>query len=193
MNCENALLCVFAAEAQLTQVKALPSPLGQIVDLMPQLEAINGSSGHPFRPIAAGQVDLAYPLVRETYQSLSLSDWREYARRLIDKDEAGPWQRGISVAEGPRNHLRGLFSHHLSPHPEDGDRLSIDCIALPDALGRASVVRSLVRAFDELASDHGCQVVSVHLTPGTVWLQTVFEELGSKTHIVVSYERVSGG
>ncbi len=156
---------------------------------MPQLKAIQETHHHAFRPIGESQVDLAYPLVREIFHSVSLPAWRVYARRLIDDGKEGPWRRGISVAEGPRNNLRGLFSHHLSPHPEDGERLSIDCLVLPDALGRASVVRSLLLALDDLARENGCRVISVHLTPGNSWLESVFEAYGSESHTVVTYLR----
>lgn len=149
---------------------------------MRSLSVIKGGGGYVFRPLTAEQVDIAYPLVRELFHGLTMDQWRYYALQLIDEKPQAASHHGINVAERPERYLRGLFSHHVIPDPEHGERLMIDCVVVPDAMDRTVLAESLLQAAERLADQHGCNDVQVQLDARNQWIAPLFASAGCICH-----------
>lgn len=162
----------------LTQVNDEPPARADLSNQMCSMSVINGGGGYVFRPLTAEQVDIAYPLVRELFHSLTMEQWRYYARQLIAKKRRAASQRGINAAERPERYLRGLFTHHVMPDVEQGKRLMIDCVVVPDAVDRTVLTESLLRAIEQLADQHRCKVVQVQLGAHNYWMASILVSAG---------------
>ena len=130
------------------------------------------------RPLARGEIDQAYPLVREVTAGLSLEEWRDYAARRISGDEPRDDVGGIVVAEAEKSYLRGLLAFHEASRLSHGHTLVIDHFAVPNGIGRRAVVIALIEAAQNLALQHHCKAIHVSLKAGDRWAIEALRDAG---------------
>ena len=66
--------------------------------------------------------------------------------------------------------MRGLFSYFIAPDLHNGECLTIDYLAVPDALDRAAVAEALIAALQSLAVQLECSATRVRLGNHARWL-----------------------
>lgn len=143
----------------------------------------NEKSAAPYRFVALDRerIDMAYALVRDSDPPVSLNQWRGYAQALLDEDVSRIAPRGIIVAEAPADYIRGIFAYHVCPDLPLGNRLDLDCIAVPEAFDRRAIANALIDQFNSLARHHDCRGVVTHLRHDQAWLDPFFRTTGYGT------------
>ncbi len=120
-------------------------------------------------PLSADRVDLAYPLVRELKETLTLEAWRDYAAAYVGPAEIETEQRGIVVAEH-RSCIRGLLCYDILTDLVDLTTVAVrDVVVLGMPAGQPAA-RSLLQYLFAIAGAHGSDAIRIDLTEPMKWL-----------------------
>jgi hypothetical protein len=149
---------------------------------------------YEIRPLTRGQVDQAFPLVREIAGSLSIGQWQCYARRLLAAGQRGArHDSGIIAAHGPRAlYLRGLFTYRTLPDLIGRDRLVAGCFAVPGTIDRTAIARALIEACRITAEAAECRTIQVDLVERNQWLAALLCDAGFEADSSSFLRTVSG-
>lgn len=112
-------------------------------------------------PLDPEGIDQAYPIVHTQLPTLTLDDWRHYARDLIVG--ARPACGVMTAQHG--GYIRGIFCHWPDRSLLHGDLLVVDNFAVMDLFGPAGATQTLIDAMESMAERHGCGAIHT-LLPG---------------------------
>lgn len=121
------------------------------------------------RRLEVSKIDLAYPLVRELKNDLTLETWRAYAGAYLEPKTVNTHHRGIIVAEY-RNYIRGLLCYDVLSDLVDLTTLSVRDVIVPGIPSGQPAARSLLQHLFAIAGAHGCGAIRVDLTEPMKWL-----------------------
>lgn len=132
------------------------------------------------RLLRPAEIDQAYPLLRELSQELTIDDWRNYARELVDRSSGLRRDAGIIVIEAERRYLRGFFVYRAVPSFHHRRTLVIEHVAVPSSFDRRRVATCVIRTAQYLALRHRCRAIYTALEPANRWLGELLRESGYK-------------
>jgi hypothetical protein len=108
------------------------------------------------------RVRQAFSLIQAIHPTLSLDDWRRYARpRLADRAFGRPPSRGILALEDQRGCILTLMEYQVETDLHDGRVLRCTCLAAVDLLNPRAALRALVRAVRHRAEAMDCAAIHV--------------------------------
>ncbi len=122
-------------------------------------------------PIAPGQVDQAYVLIRLADPAMTLEEWRETcgAGGHSFSDGAGSWPVSqVLVAVGPRGYLHGLSLIGRMRYADGARTIEVEALLAPSALDAQGVCGALLHALAVLCREHGCERLTVGMPPSDV-------------------------
>ncbi len=130
-------------------------------------------------PLAAAQIDSAYPLVREVAPDLTAAAWRRYARRAIGAAATG--RAGILAArrEG-RPFPCGLVCYRKDEDLARGTVLVASHFVALDILDPHPVLAALVAELEALAPRLGCAAVHASVADHAPELAVVLAHAGHR-------------
>ncbi len=122
-------------------------------------------SGITITPLAATEIDIAFPLAREAVPGLDAASWRVHARAALSAARQG--RGGIMVARrAGRPHPCGLVCYRRERELGRGAVLTASHFVALDILDPSPVLAALVAALETLAGELGCGAVRATVAPG---------------------------
>ena len=115
------------------------------------------------QPLAAEQIDQAFPLVRLLAPTLSLEHWRRYARAMTQPHSAAAGRGGIVVLADAAGYLFGLFSYVDRLDLLHGPTLQVDNLVIPHLLECRQATQVLEREMRDIARRFDCRGIRVRL------------------------------
>jgi len=123
-------------------------------------------------------VDRTYALARNGAPSLSLEEWRNYARGLIRRGPAG----GVLTVENLAGTVQGLCSYRIDPSPGQGAICSVEFLVALDLLSSETVTEALLQALEALARRQGAAALRLDLPYGTPATTQLLRHLDRSGH-----------
>jgi hypothetical protein len=111
-------------------------------------------------PLAATQVEQAFPLVQSLLSGIGIAAWRDFAASAI---QGPPSRRGILVARETDACLLGLAVYEMTDDLRHGRVARIDPLVAADLVDPAIVAGALLREVEIAAARQGCAAVAVAL------------------------------
>lgn len=146
---------------------------------------------YEIRHLTEGQIDQAYPLVRELVVSMSVPEWQRFAGRLMGSGRGLRRESGIIAAVGHGSvYFRGLCGYRIFPDPVGRDLLIAGCFAVPTTIDCESVARALISGCRAVADAHGCDLIEVHLSERNRWLEPLLLDAGFGVDSTAYVQRV---
>jgi len=117
----------------------------------------------------AGQIDQAYPLVRELRNDLTLEAWRVYADAYLGPADVDSGHRGILIAEY-RDYIRGLLCYDVLADLADLTSLAVRDVIIPSMPSGQPAARNLLQHLFSIAGAHQCGTIRIDLSEQMKWL-----------------------
>lgn len=125
--------------------------------------------------LSLDRLELAWPLIREIAEGVSLESWCAFARSMIDPMSPPDDRRGIVVAQR-RRVIRGLMTYETVDELVRGRVLLLrNAVVMDIALG-GQIATALHRRCDELAKNSGCASICLELAPQMTWIGDVWRD-----------------
>ncbi len=115
------------------------------------------------KPLAAEQIDQAFPLVRLLAPTLSLEHWRGFARAMTQPPSASAGRGGIVVLADAAGYLFGLFSYVDCPDLLHGPTLQVDNLVIAHLVECREATQVLEREMRDIARRLDCRGIHVRL------------------------------
>ncbi len=115
------------------------------------------------KPLAAEQIDQAFPLVRLLAPTLTLEHWRGYARAMTQPSSAAAGRGGIVVLADAAGYLFGLFSYVNRLDLLHGPTLQVDNLVIPHLVECREATQVLEREMRDIARRFDCRGIRVRL------------------------------
>ena len=116
------------------------------------------------KPLAAEQIDQAFPLVRLLAPTLTLEHWRGYARAMTQPPSATAGRGGIVVLADAAGYLFGLFSYTNRPDLLHGPTLQVDNLVILHLVECREATQVLEREMRDIARRLDCRGIRVRLS-----------------------------
>lgn len=143
-------------------------------------------------PLAAEQIRLVYPLVRQVEPALGLSSWMRFARRFVPARQGR--QAGILVARRPElSFPSGVVCFRRVQDLRFGRVLTADHFVALELLDAGSMLHALSRELDRLGAQLGCSAVRSVVHDGSRELADCLFAAGHRPEAVILTKRIAPG
>jgi ribosomal protein S18 acetylase RimI-like enzyme len=114
------------------------------------------------KPLTAGQIAQAFPLLSVVDSKLSEGQWRSYANAVIaDANAAG--RTGILTAQSNWGYIFALAVFLIKPDLRELQILEIENFAVAAILGSLTPARALLDGLEAFAVERGCSCITISL------------------------------
>lgn len=143
-------------------------------------------------PLAAGQLDQAFPLLQTRYPGLTLGQWRCYARSLMAPSRTGRGlpapavPRGIVAARTEQGYLTGLFSYRVSLDLCHDRILEVATFVAAGLFDPLHTIDGMVREIERLAGALGCAAVRIERPQPDALAELLLKRLYGDCRVVES-------
>ncbi len=131
------------------------------------------------KSLASESVDKAFAVARSADFTLTLDQWRSYARGLIERGTA---ICGVLSLENRAGTIQGLCSYRVESSLGHGAICSVDYLVALDLVDNAVVTAALLKALEELARRNGAAALRLDLPYGTPATEQLLGCLGKNGH-----------
>jgi hypothetical protein len=112
-------------------------------------------------PLTAGDIAVAFPLIRAALPEIGLEAWRSFARGVVD--QPSPYPAGGVGLRNEGGYLCGVLTYRIDRDLRHGTALNVDMFAALDVTGEEAATRALLSAAEEKARELRCSAVRVSL------------------------------
>lgn len=112
-------------------------------------------------PLAAEDIDVAFPLVHATLPDVGLATWRDFARGFVGFPS--PYPAGALGLRNEGGYFCGVLTYRIDRDLRHGTALSIDIFAALDVTGEAAAMRALLQAAEAKAHELRCNVARINI------------------------------
>jgi hypothetical protein len=117
------------------------------------------------KPLGAGQVLQAYPLVQTAVPHLTLEQWMGYAEELCRGGSRERINAGIMSAQNPDGYIYGIYCHEIETNIVRGRVLKVSNLVTANLYDSAGIMDRMIDSMIEKAQECDCIAVEVQL-PG---------------------------
>lgn len=134
-------------------------------------------------PLTAGDVGVAFPLIRAALPEIDLEAWRSFARGVVD--QPSPYPAGGVGVRNEAGYLCGVLTYRIDRDLRHGTALNVDLFAALDVTGEEAATRALLQAAEEKARELRCSAVRVTMEGPAELLSGRFAAVGYRPKATV--------
>ena len=115
------------------------------------------------KPLGAGKVMQAYPLVQTAVPHLTLEQWLDYARQVCETAPHEASAAGVMSAENGDGYIYGIYCHEVATDIQHGRILKVSNLIAANLYDASGIMDRMIDSMLEIARDKGCAAVHVDL------------------------------
>ena len=139
------------------------------------------SASFRVEPLSGDQVAQALPLVQVTWPQADMAAWRDFVEFFSAPDARG----GILALRDPADYLCGILVYRLLQDVEAGRILEVPLFTTVDMANSLRIVRALLDAAENRASELGCAELQIRLQRDQSGLSGRLRRLGLTSNVEV--------
>lgn len=135
------------------------------------------------RSLTLDQIEQTYALIECCCPFMSLTDWKQFATRLIRSDASSPCPSGVVAAVNAAGSLRGIYSFWTKTCLRRERLLVVTHLVIP-ILGRRRVAEVLRDQMVQTAIRSRCKAIQAHVFQSCEWSSAFFTDCNYEVEII---------
>ncbi|UCH75260.1 MAG: hypothetical protein JSU82_05300 [Rhodospirillales bacterium] len=115
------------------------------------------------KPLGAGKVMQAYPLVQTAVPHLTLEQWLDYAEQVCETAPHEASATGVMSAENGDGYIYGIYCHEVATDIQHGRILKVSNLIAANLYDASGIMDRMIDSMLKIARDKGCAAVHVDL------------------------------
>ena len=126
--------------------------------------------------LSTADIEPAFALIQALHPSLTMDNWRSFARPLVDHEPLT--QCGLAGVRNEAGYLCGLFAYHVEPDFAHELAFIVDVIAALDVVDQKHVIGATMEAVRATAHRLNCGITRVRVNRNQTRLALYLRENG---------------